>query len=81
MNEASIFIFNSDRYEGWGAVVNEAMNSGCAVLVSHVCGAAPFLVKQNENGRVYEYGNMTEFCKFLADYLVHPDLVRKHIVQ
>lgn len=76
MNEASIFIFNSDRYEGWGAVVNEAMNSGCAVLVSHVCGAAPFLVKQNENGRVYEYGNMTEFCKFLADYLVHPDLVQ-----
>lgn len=77
MNEASIFIFNSDRYEGWGAVVNEAMNSGCAVLVSHVCGAAPFLIKQNVNGRVYQYDNMTEFCASFEDYLMHPDLVRQ----
>lgn len=75
MDEASIFIFNSDRYEGWGAVVNEAMNSGCAVLVSHVVGAAPFLIKQNQNGRVYQYGNMEEFCKSLEDYLDNPSLV------
>ena len=60
---------------GWGAVVNEAMNSGCAVLVSHVVGAAPFLIKQNQNGRVYQYGNMEEFCKSLEDYLDNPSLV------
>ena len=37
--------------EGWGAVVNEAMNSGCAVVADHMIGAAPWLIRQGENGR------------------------------
>ena len=30
MEKAQIFLFTSDYKEGWGAVLNEAMNSGCA---------------------------------------------------
>lgn len=75
MEKASIFIFNSDRYEGWGAVVNEAMNAGCAVLVSHVVGSAPFLISHDSNGRVYQYNNSTEFVSSLIDYLTKPELV------
>lgn len=77
MENASVFIFNSDRYEGWGAVVNEAMNAGCAVLVSHVVGSAPFLITQDVNGRVYEYGNSNEFIASLEHYLTHPEKVRE----
>ncbi|MDE6063414.1 MAG: glycosyltransferase family 4 protein, partial [Lachnospiraceae bacterium] len=29
MEQADIFLFTSDYREGWGAVLNEAMNSGC----------------------------------------------------
>ncbi len=76
MEEASIFIFNSDRYEGWGAVVGEAMNSGCAVLVSHACGSAPYLIEQNVNGRVYRYGDLHEFGTSLAEYLNSEHLVQ-----
>lgn len=75
MEKASIFIFNSDRYEGWGAVVNEAMNAGCAVLVSHVVGSAPFLIQRDVNGRVYKYNNSSEFTSSLIDYLTKPELV------
>lgn len=32
MERADIYLFTSDRGEGWGAVLNEAMNSGCAVV-------------------------------------------------
>lgn len=77
MDKASIFIFTSDRYEGWGAVVGEAMNSGCAVLVSHACGSAPYLIEQNSNGRVYEYGNLNEFVGSLSDYLSDTNIVNR----
>lgn len=76
MEESSIFIFTSDRYEGWGAVLGEAMNSGCAVIASHSCGSSPYLIEQNINGRVYRFGDMQSFCSSLEDYLTDAQLVR-----
>lgn len=57
MERANIFLFTSDRQEGWGAVANEAMNSGCALVADHMIGAAPYLVQQGRNGYLYEDGN------------------------
>ncbi|MBR6593624.1 MAG: glycosyltransferase family 4 protein [Clostridia bacterium] len=57
METAGIFIFTSDFNEGWGAVLNEAMNSGCAVVASHAAGSVPYLISQGENGYIYENGN------------------------
>ena len=34
MEKCQIHIFTSNHLEGWGAVVNEAMNSGCAVVAN-----------------------------------------------
>lgn len=56
MEKADIFLVTSDRKEGWGAVVNEAMNSGCGVVANHMIGAVPFLIRHGENGLVYEDG-------------------------
>lgn len=50
MEKSDIFLFTSDRNEGWGAVLNESMNSACAVVASPVIGAAPYLIKDGENG-------------------------------
>jgi len=57
MEQADIYLLTSDRQEGWGAVANEAMNSGCALVADHMVGAAPYLVHQGENGYLYEDGN------------------------
>ena len=57
MEKTGIFLFTSDRQEGWGAVLNEAMNSGCAVVASHLIGAVPFLKKKKKNGLVYSSGD------------------------
>ena len=46
MEESEIYLVTSDRKEGWGAVVNEAMNSGCAVVADHMIGAAPWMIRQ-----------------------------------
>lgn len=54
MERAGTFLFTSDRNEGWGAVLNEAMNSGCAVVASSAAGATPYLIRDAENGFVYK---------------------------
>lgn len=57
MEKETIFLFTSDRQEGWGAVLNEAMNSGCAVVASHAAGASPYLIQDGVNGQLYESEN------------------------
>ncbi|MDE6607521.1 MAG: glycosyltransferase family 4 protein [Lachnospiraceae bacterium] len=63
MEEADIFLFTSDYREGWGAVVNESMNSGCALIAGHGIGAVPYLLKNGENGYVYRTGDEEEFIR------------------
>jgi glycosyltransferase involved in cell wall biosynthesis len=58
MSEHNIFLFTSDRNEGWGAVLNEAMSSGCAVVASNEIGSVPFLVKEGENGLIFKSKNL-----------------------
>ena len=57
MEKSQIFMFTSDRNEGWGAVLNEAMNSACAVVASHAIGSVPFLLNDRVNGLIYQDGN------------------------
>ena len=63
MRRSHIYLFTSDYKEGWGAVLNEAMNSGCAVVANHGIGAVPFLLKHNENGLIYQNGNIKELTE------------------
>lgn len=53
MEGTDIYLATSDRQEGWGAVINEAMNSGCAVVANKAMGAAPYLIKHGKNGYLY----------------------------
>lgn len=61
MERADVFLFTSDFNEGWGAVLNESMNSGCAVVASHAIGSVPFLIKNGLNGLIYENENQKHF--------------------
>jgi glycosyltransferase involved in cell wall biosynthesis len=66
MEEADIFMFTSNYLEGWGAVLNESMNSACAVVAGHGIGAVPFLIRHGQNGLVYKTG---DFCEFKEQVL------------
>lgn len=77
MEKSSIFLMTSDRNEGWGAVVNEAMNSGCVVVADHMVGATPYLIKDGENGCIYRDGDVDELCRTVEALLLHPEQARK----
>ena len=73
MEKAQIFLFTSDFNEGWGAVLNESMNSGCAVVASHAIGSVPFLLKHGENGLVFQNGNSDDLYRKVKALLNNPE--------
>lgn len=74
MKEHQIFMFTSDFREGWGAVLNEAMSNGCAVVASSAIGSVPFLITDGENGKIYRNGDIKEAYLILKEILKKPDL-------
>lgn len=63
MERADIFLFTSDFHEGWGVVLNEAMNCGCAVVASHAAGATPYLIEDGTNGFIYAHHDVGDLCR------------------
>lgn len=71
MEKCHIHIFTSNYLEGWGAVVNEGMNSGCVEVVNAQVGAAPYLIRHGDNGLAYpddRYDKMEELVIDLFDH-------------
>lgn len=76
MEQANIFIFTSNQQEGWGAVLNEAMNSGCAVVANDQIGSVPFLIKDGENGMTY-HKSLHQLIEKVTTLLKDPVLTEK----
>jgi len=62
---ADIFVLPSVD-ETWGLVVNEAMNAGCAIVVSDQVGSGADLVKDGENGFVFAARDVTALANALS---------------
>ena len=78
MEAADVFLITSDKIEGWGAVANEAMNSGCAVVADHMIGSAPYLIVQGENGFVYRDGDVNMLFE-LTERLIKDEALRRSL--
>ena len=72
MENTEIFISTSDRQEGWGATVNEAMSSVCAVVADRRIGSVPFLIKDGVNG--FAYNSKLEFFEKVEQLLTNDEL-------
>lgn len=73
MRSHSIFLFTSDRNEGWGAVANEAMGSGCAIVASDAIGSTPFLIDDNRNGLLFKDQDVQDLFTKVSYLIAHPD--------
>lgn len=77
MEKSEIFLFTSDRNEGWGAVLNESMNSACAVVANSAIGSVPFLMKDGENGWMYRDGDINDLYNKVRGLLDNPEERKK----
>lgn len=59
MKKSDIFLFTSDRYEGWGAVANESLSNGCVLVASDAIGSSPYLIENGVNGYLFHSAHTT----------------------
>lgn len=78
MREYHIFCFTSDKREGWGAVLNEAMVAGCCPVVDKHIGSAPFLIKNGENGVMFDGDDISDFIQ-KVEFLIKNEEIRERM--
>lgn len=72
MKTSDIFLFTSDRQEGWGVVANEAMASGCCIVASDRIGAANYLVRNGYNGYTFPDRDAVSLFKAVKHLIDNP---------
>lgn len=80
MSEADIYVFPSNGFEGWGAVVNEAMAEKCTIIGSNKAGAIKTMIEHNKNGLIFSVGNHKVLERQLL-YLIDNPSERKRLQQ
>ena len=75
MEKSDIFIGTMDKNEGWGVVVNEAMNAACAIVANKEVGSVPYLIGNNDRGFMYE--NYKDFEEKVKELIDNEELRRK----
>ena len=74
MKSHHLFLLTSDRQEGWGVVVNEAMANGCCVVSSDAVGSVPYLIEDGFNGRLFRSGDGDSLYDAIQEVVVNKDL-------
>ncbi len=77
MRGHDMFLFTSDKNEGWGAVLNEAMSNRCAVVASDAIGSAPFLIRDGNNGLLFRSGQVNSLYEKVVRLIKNPEDRRK----
>ena len=67
-----IACLTSDRNEGWGAVLNENMGSGCCPVSSIEAGATPFLIRDGVNGFSFHLKKKNDLFEKVLWLIKHP---------
>lgn len=76
MRQHKIFLFTSDKNEGWGAVLNESMANGCAVVASNLIGSVPFLVQDRKNGLIFQSEDIDSLYQKVKSLLDNEELCK-----
>lgn len=77
MKNHDVYVLPSNAYEGWGAVVNEAMSVGCAVVSSDKVGAGISLIEHDVNGLLFESGSLDSLYECLSALIYDKELINK----
>ena len=78
MADYQVYVMTSDKLEGWGSVIYEGLNAGCAVVASHICGATPWLVEDKKCGLVFKSQSVDSLTLKLKSLLDSPELIDKY---
>ncbi|MBR5359548.1 MAG: glycosyltransferase family 4 protein [Lachnospiraceae bacterium] len=78
MERSHIHLFTSNFLEGWGAVINEAMDAGCAVVASRNAGASLFLIDHEHNGLLYNDDSYEDMLTQVLKLMEEPEAIEQY---
>ena len=74
---ADVFILSS-RFDGWGAVLNEAASLGMPLIATDMCGAAWHVIEDGKNGFRVKVGSVSGLAEKMRVYIKQPQLMKEH---
>jgi len=80
MQNHNVYVLPSSDYEGWGAVINEAMECKCAVVASRQSGAAASMITHGKNGMLFDAGDSDTLAQHLTVLATSPSF-REELAQ
>lgn len=72
-----IFLFTSDRKEGWGAVANESLSNLCVLVASDAIGSTQYLIKDGFNGFKFKSRDVDDLTEKVEWLITHKSSMRK----
>ncbi len=81
MADYKVYVMTSNKLEGWGSVIYEGLNAGCAVVASHICGATPWLVEDKKCGLVFKSGSVDSLYNKLKYLFDNQKLIKEYGVR
>lgn len=77
MNQADIYVLPSSGTEGWGAVVNEAMAEGCAIIGSSKAGSIKSMINNDVNGVVLYKNDISDIKDSILNLIDDTNKLRR----
>ena len=77
LNQASVFILPT-RFDGWGAVLNEAASLAKPMISTDQAGSSYHLIREGENGFMVKAGDENTLLKAMQFYIDHPEQINIH---
>lgn len=77
MQRSDIYVLPSTGAEGWGAVINEAMSEGCAIVAADEIGAAKSLIEDRVSGMLFPSGDWQRLAAILCELACDEALLRR----
>ena len=74
---ADLFVLPS-RFDGWGAVLNEAASIGLPIIGTDLCGGSWHMVEDGENGFRVRAASVPSLAKALRYYVSNPEKLGEH---
>ena len=77
MSFADVFVLPT-RFDGWGAVLNEAASLSLPIISTDECGASYHLINNAQNGYMVKAGLVDSLMKAMKNYVESPVSVQEH---
>ncbi len=74
---ADVFVLAS-RFDGWGAVLNEASSLGMPLIATDMCGAAWHVIQDGKNGFRVKTGSVSDLAEKMRVYIEQLQLMESH---